>query len=154
MSGPYAYDKAEYHYGGDYPEGLPEEQAFVHTGLYLGWVIDRGLYSEMFRAQAAGLIEAFKARQLTGPQVFEQWDGCLLSDMLSDEGNAFSRAYFDFDRGRFLKDYDELLSGGLQSLYHVEDSWENYDRLRQRVDERFDAWRRGRGRPAWQFWRR
>ena len=33
---PVVYDKAKYHYGGDFPEDLPDEQAFVHTDLYLG----------------------------------------------------------------------------------------------------------------------
>lgn len=48
MAAPYVYDKAKYHYGGDYPEGLPEEQAFVHTGMFLGWVIDHHLYDPDF----------------------------------------------------------------------------------------------------------
>jgi len=29
------YDKAKWHYGGDYPKDLPIEQAFVHTGMFL-----------------------------------------------------------------------------------------------------------------------
>ena len=154
MADPVVYDKAKYHYGGDYPEELPDEQAFVHTGLYLGWIIDRDLYSEHFRNEAAGLVTRFKAREVTGPEVYEWWDGCLVSDMLSDEGNGFSQAYFDFDRGHFLGDYEELFLGGLPSLYHVDGSWENYERLRARLDERFAEWQRGQRAQVWQFWRR
>ena len=29
------YDKAKYHYEGDWPKGLRTKQAFVHTGLFL-----------------------------------------------------------------------------------------------------------------------
>ena len=47
MADPFVYDKAKYHYSGDYPPDLPDEQAFVHTGFYLAWIIDRNrnLYS-------------------------------------------------------------------------------------------------------------
>ena len=162
MSDPVVYDKAKYHYGGDYPDGLPEEQAFVHTGLYLGWIIDRNLYSAAFAEGSGDLIARFKAREATGPEVYEWWDGCLIDDMLGDEGNAFSRHYFDFDRGRFLNDYEELLAAGLPSLYHVPDTWESYERLKTRIDERYDEWRReqggkgegARGGDGWRFWRR
>jgi hypothetical protein len=149
VSEPVVYDKAKYHYGGDYPEGLPDEQAFVHTGLYLGWIVDRGLYSRTFAAESAELIARFRAREVTGPEVYEWWDGCLIDDMLSEEGNAFSQAYFDFDRGQFLADYEELLAGDLPTLYHVANTWENYHRLRERLDERYDAWTRGRGGEGW-----
>jgi hypothetical protein len=66
MPEPYVYDKAKYHYGGNYPEDLPEEQAFVHTGIFLGWVIDNDLYSDEFREDMEGYIAAFKARHITG----------------------------------------------------------------------------------------
>jgi hypothetical protein len=154
MTDPFVYDKAKYHYGGNYPEGLPDEQAFVHTGLYLGWIMERELYSEWFGAESAGSIARFRAREITGPDVYEEWDGCLIDDMLSDEGNAFSQTYFEFEHGRYLRDYEELLARGLPSLYHVANTWENYDRLRERLDERLAEWRRSRDRPAWQLWRR
>jgi hypothetical protein len=114
MPSPVVYDKAKYHYGGDYPPGLPDEQAFVHTGLSLGWIIDRGLYSSEFADYAGEQVAAFRARERTGPQVYEWCDGALIDDMLSEEGNAFSQAYFDFDRGGFLPDYEELLAGDLE----------------------------------------
>src|SRR5262245_20687641 len=37
IPGPHVYDKAKYHYDGDYPKGLPRPQAFVHTGMLIGW---------------------------------------------------------------------------------------------------------------------
>ena len=153
---PVVYDKAKYHYDGDYPDNLPQEQAFVHTGLYLGWIIDRDLYSEEFRGESGDLIARFKAREVTGPEIYESWDGCLIDDMLSDEGNAFSQEYFDFKSGKYLADYEELLLGGLPTLYHVANTWPNYDRLRERLDQRYAEWRRRRdvNVKQWQFWRR
>jgi hypothetical protein len=138
---PVVYDKAKYHYGGDYPEDLPHDQAFVHTGMYLGWIIDRGLYSDEFAAESASEIESFRKRRMTGRQVYERWDGALVDDMLSAEGNAFSAAYFDFEHGQFLADYRDVLARDLPSEYHVEDSWPNYERLKARIDERYRAWK-------------
>ena len=146
MAEPFVYDKARYHYEGTYPKELPEEQAFVHTGFYLGWIIDHQLYSDEFRDESAELITRYTAREITGAEVYESWDGCLLDTMLNDEGNAFSRAYFDFDHGQFLADYVELLGGDLPTLYHVTNSWENYERLRVRLDQRFEEWRRSANR--------
>ena len=42
------YDKAKYHYEGDFPQELPMEQAFVHTGMFLSWIIDNNLFSDEF----------------------------------------------------------------------------------------------------------
>lgn len=145
------YDKAKYHYDGNYPKGLPEEKAFVHTGMFLGWIIDQGFYSEEF-AQEAEQIELFRQRKITGAKVYEWWDGALVDDMLNEEGNAFTQYYFDFQKGMYLEDYDEVLAGDLPSLYHVEDSWENYASIKQRIDQRYEDWKANRGRKWWRFW--
>lgn len=34
------YDKAKYHYAGDFPNGLAIKYAFVHNGMFLGWIVD------------------------------------------------------------------------------------------------------------------
>ena len=72
MSDPYVYDKAKDHYDGKFPEELPAEQAFVHTGFYLGWIIDRDLHSEEFAQDAGDLIRRFRAREISGPQLFQR----------------------------------------------------------------------------------
>ena len=151
MSQQIVYDKAKYHVGGDYPEGLPSEQAFVHTGMYLGWIIDHDLYSPEFAAECGDLIEQFKARRITGAKVYEWWDGSLTADMLNDEGNAFSTFYFDFAQGQFLADYEELLGGGLPSLYHVQDTWGHYDKLKKRIDQRYERWKKRSASKRWPF---
>ncbi len=47
---PEVYDKAAWHLGGEWPAGLPAEQAYVHAGLLFGWMIERGLTSARFRS--------------------------------------------------------------------------------------------------------
>lgn len=139
MRKPHVYDKAKYHYEGDFPEDLADEQAFVITALYLGWIVDHDLYSEEF-AEEEALIASFKQRKIHATEVYKGWDGCLVDDMLNKEGNAFSRFYFDFEKGQYLADYEELLLGELPSLYHIADTWENYARLAARIDQRYAEW--------------
>lgn len=134
-----AYDKAKWHYGGKWPEGLPESQAYVHTGLYLGWLVDRGLVSEVFEREFRKPLMAFSARQLTGPKLYEECDGVLSDDLLSTEGNEFTAAYFETDDGGYIDDYVGLFPDA-PSAYHVSDTWDNYERVRVQLDRRFDAW--------------
>lgn len=139
------YDDASWHYGGDFPEGLPEEQAYVHSGLFLGWAIEAGLVSDDFLRETEEEVAAFRARKITGPQLFESaWDGKLFVEMLTEEGNAFAREYFDYARGGYLADYEQTLGEDLPSLYHVPDTWESYNKLKPVLEERFAEWKRGR----------
>ncbi len=142
MIAPYVYDKAKYHYGGNYPADLPREQAFVHTGMFLGWIMDNDLYSEWFKGEMGGYIDAFKAREMTGAKVYEECDGELDDEMLNEEGNAFAQDYFDFEQGRYVDDYDELLAHDLPSIFHVEDTWNNYKIIAQRISDRYVEWKR------------
>jgi hypothetical protein len=140
------FDKAKWHYGGDFPDDLDEEQAYVHTGLYLGWIIDNKLYSEEFADDFEEEIRKFKDRKMTGPEVYQSADGVFMDDMLNDEGLEFTQSYFDFEKGAFLKEYEKLLGAKLPTMYHVKDSWENYDLLKPTIDKRFAEWRRKNGK--------
>jgi len=146
MSGgdPEVYDKASWHSGGNWPAGLPEAQAYVHAGLFLAWIVDRGLASAAFAEGFPELVDAFRARKKTGPEVYALAGGVLASDMLNADGNAFAREYFDLERGAFLADYEGLLGAGLPSMYHVADTWPNYDKLRAQLDARFARWLKSR----------
>ena len=46
------YDLAKNHFLGDFPSSLPIEKAYLHIGMYMGWIIDNGLYSEYFEDEA------------------------------------------------------------------------------------------------------
>jgi hypothetical protein len=144
MSEPVVFDKAKWHSDGEFPEDLDEDQAFVHTGLYLGWVIDNHLFSEEFADDMQNEIGQFKSRKLTGPEVYAACDGVFIDDQLSEDGLAFTTEYFDFENGKFLKDYEKLFPG-LPSMYHVQDTWENYNKLKPVIDKRYAAWKKKNG---------
>jgi hypothetical protein len=135
------YDKAKYHFRGNFPEALPIEQAYVHIGMYLGWVIERDLYSEFFLEESETQIIRFKRRELSCTVLSEIWDGHLGSELFSDQGNMFT--YYYYGGGIYRKDYEKLLmKGDMPSLYYVEDSFENFGKLITRIDERFEEWER------------
>lgn len=50
--------------------------------------------------------------------------------------------YYYYGGGLYKNDYDEILVKMLPSLYHVTDSWENYDKMKARIDVRFQDWKK------------
>ncbi|MGV3589041.1 MAG: hypothetical protein ACO1OF_18700 [Adhaeribacter sp.] len=136
------YDKAKWHYGGDFPEDLDDFQGYVHTGMFLGWLIDNDLISEEFKSDHAEEIEKFKNHMMTGSQIFERCcDGVLMLEDLCELGNRFALPYFDFETGQYLNDYETTLAIGLPSLYYVPDTWENYLKLKQILNKRLSIWK-------------
>lgn len=134
------YDRAEYHKQSVADEGLDPQQAYVHTGMFVGWLADKKLLSETFCGSVGDELQKFRARQLSAPRLYAIWQGELREEMLSDEGNAFAREYFDFRKGQFLEDYAEVLAPAGETLLAVEDSWQNFASLSLRLGERFAAW--------------
>ena len=105
MESPIVYDKAKYHIDSIDEHNLPEIHAYIHTGLYLGWLIENNMLDNEFVEDFGDDIPKFKKREITAPQLFSLWDGALVDDMLTNEGNQFSQHYFDFEHGKYLDDY-------------------------------------------------
>jgi len=138
-----AYDRADWHYGGDYPAGLPPENGGTHIGMFLGWAIMNGLEGQFHRDESPTALAAVRARQMTGRQfLFKACDEKFWEEDLSDEGNGFAKDYYESNR--YLDDYEAALAGDLPTLYHVEDTWQNYDRIAPVISQRFEEWRRTR----------
>ena len=139
------YDDASWHYGGQFPKGLPNEAGATHTGMFVAWALLTGLAGEIHTEELPEGLEKLRSRSVTPGQFFlEACDGKFTDEDLNDEGNAFAQEYFDFDRGAYMNDYDQLLAKGLPSQYHVEDTWTNFDKLRHVLDKRLDDWQRKR----------
>lgn len=132
------YDKAKYHYNGDFPSDLDEFQAYVHTGFFLGWLVDHNLYSESFAQNYETWIAQFKARKLTGPQLYKKAAGVLAADMLNETGIAFADRYYD----SYLLDYSYYVNHeDAESLYHVADTWEHYEMIQEQLDDIYEDWK-------------
>ncbi len=141
------YDKAKWHYDGEFPKDLSTDQAFVHTGMFLGWVIDNNLFDKdnFEKLGLADLVQKFKNKEVTGTEIYKALDGSFTNEDLDDIGNTFAQYYFDKD---YLKDYEKTLGSNVESLYHVQDTWENYDRIKKVIDKRFDKFN---GKKWWKF---
>ena len=73
--------------------------------------------------------------------MFSELDEKFFDGLLTRVGKDFTRVYYDTDC--YLEDYAATLGGSLPTLYHVEDSWANYDRLAPVIDQRFARWQNG-----------
>ncbi len=132
------YDKAKWHFEGNFPSDLNNFQAYIHTGMFLGWLIESDLVSAEFLEDFPNDVQSFSKRELTGAQIYNQCcDGVLLLNDLSEEGNKFALNYFELSNGKYMADYEMTLANGLPSTYHVPDTWSNYDKLKSMLDKRF-----------------
>jgi len=133
------YDQAKEHFLGKFPEDLPIEQAYLHIGMYMGWMIENELYSESFLDESEIQMFRFMRQEISCTVLSEIWDGHLGPEMFNDEGNAFSEHYYL--AGNYVEDYITTLCKDYPTMYHVVDSWENYNSMRAKLNERFAAWK-------------
>jgi hypothetical protein len=150
---PHVYDKAKYHVESVSDGGLPESHASNHIVPMLRWLIEHNLMSEFFLTEGADELARYRAGEIAIHELFESWDTCLVDDMLSDEGNAFAMAYFDYEKGQYIHDYVAELKDALPTEFHIPYSEANYARIASVIDARHSVWLQKRSKPWWQFWR-
>lgn len=131
------YDDASWHSGGNFPKDLPAKAGATHTGMFFAWALLSGLAAEDFPDDLSRLRD----RRITPGAFFLACSGKFTDEDLNDEGNAFAAAYFDLQKGKYITDYEATFGKDGPTLYHVADSWENYDRIAPLLDDRFKAWR-------------
>lgn len=138
------YDKAKWHYEhATFPQGLPRMQAYVHTGLFLTWIIDHDLYSKEFLEDNKEQIQQVKRREITGTAVYQREDGVLFEEMLNGEGNAFAHYYYSPKlqaEPHYLNDYAAIFESNEAAAYRTEDTWDNYARIASRINQRYREW--------------
>ena len=140
------YDDASWHYGGDFPDDLPDEAGATHIAMFLAWAVLNGRAGELHLEDSGPELEALRARSMTPVEFFlRMCDGKLTDEDFDEEGNAFAAAYFSRRESPcWLGDYELMVGQDLPSLYHVENSWQTYDLLAPFLDRRFAEWREGR----------
>lgn len=82
-------------------------------------------------------------REITpGQFLITACDEKITDEDLTDEGNAFAEHYFQSDAsGGYMDDYAAALGRETDSLYHVADTWANFDLLAPVIQKRFDQWK-------------
>jgi hypothetical protein len=140
------YDDASWHYGGEFPEGLSNDAGATHIGMFLAWALLSGMGGELFAEEEPQLVDELRSRSITPGQFFLKYcDGKFIDEDLSELGIRFTEDYFELEKGGYLADYEQLLQKGLETLYHVPDTWESYDKLSPAIDARFAGWRNSAG---------
>lgn len=134
------YDDASWHFGGEFPPDLSEDKASTHIGMFMGWVMDTHLEGQILMEEFAKEIASFRNREITGTEFLRACcDNKLTDDDLNDEGVDFAEDYYE--PGIYFDDYEKILGEDTPTLYHVEDTWENYVLLKNQLDLRFNEWK-------------
>ena len=135
-----AYDRMDWHYGSeDFPNELNNDNAGTHIGMFLAWIIQRGLIGELHLQESSESISKVKSRQITGAEFLKlECDEKLWEEDLNNKGNEFAKYYYESND--YYDDYGSILSDELPSIFHVVDSWGNYDKLASKIDEQFQSW--------------
>jgi hypothetical protein len=137
-----AYDRADWHSGGNYPEGLPPENGGTHIGMFLAWVIINYLEGDELRECATESIQRVRTRQMTGREFFlKECDGKLWDVDLNDACNGFAKYYYSTPDFLYLKDYEREFKLDAPTIYHIDDIWANYERIAAVISRRYEEWR-------------
>lgn len=143
---PIIFDNAAWHYGGDFPSDLSDHQAYVHTGFYIGWLLQRRLFSLNFQTENKDDINQFMEQKITAPGFYKNFmDGKFMSDELTDTATRFTKDYFstDFSKSLYIHDLIASLCNNLPSVYYVKDNWDNFKTMYAIIERRFKEWKQG-----------
>ncbi|GHV96787.1 hypothetical protein AGMMS50293_31070 [Spirochaetia bacterium] len=147
------YDDASWHYGGDYPKNLPNENAAILIGMFITWCIENNFISDEQMEDSADDIQKVKRHEMTGGEfLIKNCDEKFTDYDLCELGNNFASDYYNSDDTKFDKNYyndycdtfdKKAEENGFEyeSLYHVEDTWENYKIIKKIIDRRFFEWK-------------
>ena len=112
--------------------GLQPEQLYVPGGFFFGWVVENRLEGPAVDHREA---DAFRRRELTGPQLFARIGGVIDASTLGPHALAFATDYLD----AYWDDMAEEFP--VPSIFDVRDTWHNYEWMRIRLVDRYSAWR-------------
>ena len=130
------YDDVSWHFDGDFPTELTEKNASTHIGMFIGWIVKRGLEGDFLKEMALDGIRKLKLGEITGGDfIYSYCDGKLTNEDLNDNANKFAQEYYEDDV--YMSDYAEALGADVPTLYHVEDNLENALIIEDILDKRF-----------------
>lgn len=145
-----AIDRTDWHSGQGFPKELPSKNGGTHIGMYLAWIINNQLEGAIHHenAESEQALERVRKREITGREfLISACDEKLWESDLNEEGLDFTKQYYVTTGGgtTYFEDYIFALAETLPSIYHVADTWENYDTLSKRLDHRFREWKAEQG---------
>ena len=147
------YDDASWHYGGNFPDGQPEEHGGTHIALFLKWCFIKGWAGELHLTEEPEAVKQVIDGSLSGTEFFFQYcDGKLVDEMLNGEGNRFAEQYYG-DDGLYLDDYSEHF-GDL--MYVAPESAHDFSRYSSILESRLRSGvltkQQLKKKPWWKLW--
>ena len=141
-----AIDRIDWHSGAEnFPNDLPPEAGGTHIGMFIAWVINNNLEGELHQTDSTESVGKVKSRQMTGTEfLIKECDEKFWEDDLSPEGLEFAKYYYESNA--YYGDYEAALVTTEPTLYHVQDTWENYDKLSSYIDSAFKKWRKAKNK--------
>jgi len=118
-------------------EGLPADRAYGRAGFCLGWAVENGLHNDEELAGSEWL-DRFLDRELTAPALLAAFDGMIDEETLDGTGYAFAEEYVGWQAGQYFSELVRLFA--VPTVWHIEDTWSNFDRVRELVDARYAEW--------------
>ena len=87
-----SYDRADWHYGGDFPKDLPTENGGTHIGMFLAWAIMNNFEGAHHVDHSQDSIRQVRERRMTGRQfLIKECDENIWDEDPSDLGNGFAK---------------------------------------------------------------
>jgi len=140
------YDDAVWHYGGNFPADLPNVAGATHIGMFVASCILQGMVGEIHEVEFPENLQRLRDREITpGRWIIEACDEKFTQEELNEEGNAFAMDYYYATGALYLADYEQTLCAGLETTYHVPDTWESFDKINPVIRERLAQWRQKPG---------
>ncbi|MBB4844286.1 hypothetical protein HNP55_002822 [Paucibacter oligotrophus] len=147
------YDDASWHYGGNFPQGQPDEHGGTHIALFLKWCFSKGWAGHLHLDEEPSAVEAVISGAMPATEFFFRYcDGKLTDESFNDAGNAFAERYYG-DDGLYLSDYAE----GFESLMYVApESSHDFSKFSAILDSRLASGiltkSQAKARPWWRGW--
>ncbi|MGX7030508.1 DUF7832 domain-containing protein [Vagococcus zengguangii] len=146
-----AIDKAIWHYEvPDYPKELPNEQGGVHIAFFFRWMAENGFAGAELNEEYPAIQMKLKLNMLDAFEILMNFfDGTIMAEDFSEDGARFANAYYlekelySREYGNYLEDYEALMPQlehleGFEKFYQVvKYSEENYQMVKQQIDQRF-----------------
>ena len=133
------YDDYQWHLNGkDFPKNGTALNAATHIAFYLFSAIKLGIASTAHISCRSDLEGSTKSSIVD--YFLQKCDGKLTDEDFSNEGNRFTRYYFNADKSRYFEDYHECFSQ-FDSIYLVPDSKEYFAQIFQQVSAEYIGWK-------------
>ena len=137
------YDDASWHFRGEYPDDLPNENSATHIGMFLTWCLLNNLASKKHIEDNTEGFESLKSKKMTPCQyLIEVCDEKFIDSDLNELGNEFTKFYYESEGYEYYTDYSKSLDpkDDFETLYHIPDRWQNYGKLKSYIDKRYRNW--------------